>query len=96
MSSQLPLPGEWPLNVTWPDPGDQLRQLEQDKLDAKHAIRQVLDQYREKYRPRQVNELVLGVLDELLSDFFYEKEEELKAEIEAGIERENQRPRSHP
>jgi hypothetical protein len=33
-------------------------------------------------------------VDDLLSDFFYEKEEALKAEIEQDIERENQRPSS--
>jgi hypothetical protein len=73
-----------------------LRQLEQDKLDAKYEIRQVLDRYRDKYRisAKQVNEAVWGYVDDLLSDFFYEKEEALKAEIEDDIERENQRPSS--
>ena len=33
-------------------------------------------------------------VDDLLSDFFYDKEEELKTEIEQDIERENQRPSS--
>jgi hypothetical protein len=94
MSVQLPLPGEWPRNATWRAPLDQLRQLEQDKLDAKYEIRQVLDRYREKYRisARQTNEAMWGYVDDLLSDFFFEKEEELKAEIESDIERENQRP----
>jgi hypothetical protein len=77
MSVQLPLPGDWPRNATWPDPLDQLRQLEQDKLDAKHEIRQILDRYREKYRisARRTNEAMWGYVDDLLSDFFYEKEE---------------------
>ena len=94
MSVQLPLPGDWPRNATWPDPLDQLRLLEQDKLDAKYEIRQVLDRYCEKYRisARQTNEAMWGYVDDLLSDFFFEKEEELKAEIESDIERENQRP----
>lgn len=94
MGQQLPLPGNWPLNLTWPDPLDQLRQLEKDRLDAQSEIRQVLDRYRAKYRisARHVNEAMRGYVDDLLSDFFYEKEEELKAEIEADIERENQRP----
>jgi len=63
-------------------------------LDAKYEIRQVLDRYREKYRisARLTNEAMWGYVDDLLSDFFYEKEEELKAELEADIERENQRP----
>ena len=96
MSGQLQLPGDWPRNATWPDPLDQLRQLEQDKLDAKYEIRQVLDRYREKYRisAKQVNQAVWGYVDDLLHDFFYEKEEALKAEIEDDIERENQRPSS--
>jgi hypothetical protein len=96
MSVQLPLPGDWPRNATWLDPLDQLRQLEKDKLDAKYEIRQVLDRYREKYRisAKQVNQAVWGYVDDLLDDFFYEKEEALKAEIEDDIERENQRPSS--
>lgn len=96
MSIQLPLPGDWPRNITWPDPSDQLRQLEQDKFDAKHEIRQVLDRYREKYRisARQTNEAMWGYVGDLLSDFFFEKEEALKTEIEEDIERENQRPSS--
>ena len=96
MSIQLPLPGDWPRNATWPDPLDQLRQLEKDKLDAKYEIRQVLDRCREKYRisAKQVNQAVWGYVDDLLDDFFYAKEEALKAEIEEDIERENQRPSS--
>jgi hypothetical protein len=72
-------------------PLDQLRQLEQDKLDAKYEIRQVLDRYREKYRmsAKQVNQAVWGYVDDLLDDFFFKKEEALKAEIEDDIEREN-------
>jgi len=94
MSVQLQLPGDWPRNATWPDPLDQLRQLEHDKLDAKHEIRQVLDRYREKYciSARQVNQAVWGYVDDLLDDLFFEKEEALKAEIEEDIERENQGP----
>jgi hypothetical protein len=96
MSVQLPLPGDWPRNATWPNPGDQLRQFERDKLDAKHEIRQVLDRHRERYRisAHQVNETMWAYVDDLLSDFFYEKEGEFRAEIEADIERENQRPAS--
>jgi hypothetical protein len=83
-------------NATWPDAQDLLRQLEKDKLDAKHEIRQVLDRYREKYRisARQTNEAMWGYVNDLLDDFFSEKEEALKAEIEEDIERENQRPSS--
>ena len=96
MSIQLQLSEDWQRDAAWRDPLNQLRQLEQDKLDAKHEIRQVLDRYREKYRisARQTNETMWGYVDDLLSDFFYEKEEALKAEIEQDIERENQRPSS--
>jgi hypothetical protein len=75
-------------------PLDQLRQLERDKVDAKHEIRKVLDVYREKYRisPKHLNQVVWGYVDDLLDDFFFEKEEALKDEIEQDIERENQRP----
>ena len=98
MSAQLQLPGDWPRNAAWPDPLDQLRQLEKDKVDAKHEIRKILDVYREKYRisARQVNQAVWGYVDDLLDDFFFAKEEALKAEIEDDIERENQRPSSGP
>jgi hypothetical protein len=71
-----------------------LRQLEQDKLDAKYEMRQVLDRYRDKYLTKKVNEAVWVYVDGLLSNFFYEKEEALKTEIEEDIERENQRPSS--
>ena len=96
MSAQLQLPGDWPHNATWPDPVDQLRQIEQDKLDAKYEIRQILDRFRDKYRfsAKQVNETVWGYVDDLLDDFFYEKETALKDEIEEDIDRENQRPPS--
>jgi len=49
-----------------------------------------------KYRisANQVNEMMWSYVDGLLSDVFYEKAQELKAEIEADIERENQRPSS--
>jgi uncharacterized protein YdcH (DUF465 family) len=43
MSIQLPLPGVWPFNATWPDPQEQLDQLRKDKLEAKAEIRDVLD-----------------------------------------------------
>jgi hypothetical protein len=58
MSIQLQLSEDWQRNAAWRDPLDQLRQLEQDKLDAKHEIRLVLDRYREKYRisGRRINE----------------------------------------
>lgn len=75
MSTQLQLPGDWPRNATWPHPMDQLRQLEQDKRDAKYEIRQLLDRDREKYRisARHVNETMWGYVDDLLSDFFFER-----------------------
>lgn len=43
-----------------------------------------------------MNQAVWGYVDDLLDDFFFEKEEALKTEIEEDIERENQRPSSSP
>ena len=43
MSIQLQLSEDWQRDAAWRDPLNQLRQLEQDKLDAKHEIRLVLD-----------------------------------------------------
>jgi hypothetical protein len=80
MDMQLPLPGYWPRNATWSDPKDDLAQLERDKLEAKHEIRQVLDKYAERHGvdPSEVNRLVWGYVDDLLGDFFYERESEIR------------------
>jgi hypothetical protein len=41
---------------------------------------------------KDVNQLVWGYVDDMLSDLFYGKEGELTGEIEEDIEREGQRP----
>jgi hypothetical protein len=94
MSIQLPLPGVWPLNASWADAQEQLEQLRKDKLEAKYEIRQVLDKYAARHGidAKDVNGLIYGYVDDLLSDLFYDKEEELRDEVERDIERENQRP----
>lgn len=38
----------------------------------------------------EVNKLVYGYVDDMLSDLFFDKEEELKADIEEDIARERQ------
>jgi hypothetical protein len=96
MTVQLPLPGVagWPRNASWPDPAERLQEIEKDKLQAKYEIRQVLDRAADKHgiRAKDVNQLVWGYVDDMLSDLFYEKEGELTREIEEDIEREDQRP----
>jgi len=79
MGTQLPLPGYWPRNASWTDPRDELGQLRRDKLEAKHEIRQVLDKYAERHGidASEVGRLVLGYVDDLLGDLFYEKENDL-------------------
>jgi len=95
MTVQLPLPGvAWPRNASWPDPAERLQQIDKDKLEAKHEMRQVLDKYADKYgiRPRDVNDLVWRYADDMIADLFHAKEEELRREIEEDIEREGQVP----
>jgi hypothetical protein len=93
MTIQLPLPGVWPFNVTWPDPEEQLQQLKKDKLEAKREIREVLDKYADRWgvRARAVNKLIYGYADDMLDDLFFDKETELQKEIDEDIDRENQR-----
>jgi hypothetical protein len=86
---ELPLPGGWPLNYS-PDPTDKLRQLRQDKLDAKHEIRQVLDKYAERYgvRPLAVSDLVQSYVDDMLADIFDDREEEIRLGVQWAAGRE--------
>jgi hypothetical protein len=88
MSLQLPLPGYWPRNVIWSDPREELKQLERDKLEAKYEIRQVLDKYAEPHgvESGEVNRLVWGYVDGLLSDLLYEREQELLDGIVAPLD----------
>jgi hypothetical protein len=96
MTIQLPLPGVagGPRNASWPDAEERLQEIEKDKVQAKYEIRQVLDRVADKHgiRAKDVNHLVWGYVDDMLSDLFYEKEGELTREIEEDIEREGQRP----
>ncbi|CAN5251534.1 hypothetical protein BH10PSE6_BH10PSE6_06610 [soil metagenome] len=64
------------------------------RLEAKHRIRTVLDEYANKHdiSPKEVTKLIYGYVDDMLSDFFYDKEEELRDEISADIVREGQSP----
>jgi hypothetical protein len=88
MGTQLPLPGYWPRNATWSDPGHELAQLRRDRLEAKHEIRQILDKYAARYQvdPAEVNRLVWGYVDDLLGDLFYEKENEILDGLPSGGE----------
>jgi hypothetical protein len=87
---QLPLPG-FPLDLPPNrDPVYELERIARDKLDLKHDIRVVLDRYGDAngIAPKRVNELVWGYVDDLISDMFYELEEELRDKIEVDMIRE--------
>jgi hypothetical protein len=92
MSIQLPLPGVWPANASWPDAQEQLDQLKKDALEAKAEIRDVLDKYAGRYGidAQAVNGLIYGYVDDIINDLFFDKEDELRDEIEGDIEREKQ------
>jgi hypothetical protein len=91
MSIQWPLPGVagWPRNASWPDPPSGWLSSKRTR-SRRSTMRQVLDKYADKYgiRPKDVNELIWGYADDMISDLFYETEEGLRREIEEDIERE--------
>ena len=95
MASQLSLPGRWPRARTSPDATDRLRQLAQDKLQAAQEIRSVVVRYGDRYgiRPDEAGDVVWSYIDDLLADYFADKETELTTEIESGLCRRN--PRLH-
>lgn len=84
MNVQLPLPAGWARNyISMPDPRDRLEALVQDKLDAKAAIRSVLDALAEKHDVTvpEVTTAMLSV-DDTIGDLIYERERALQHEVE--------------
>lgn len=84
MTVQLPLPAGWARNyISKPDPRDRLEALVQDKLDAKAAIRSVLDALAEKHDVTvpEVTRAMLSV-DDTIGDLTYERERALQHEVE--------------
>lgn len=88
MTVQLPLPRHWPRNMSRRNPTEALAEIEHDRLEAKYRLRLVLDEFAEKHGIG--HKLVYGYVDDMLTNLFFDKEEEIKAEIEADIARENQ------
>lgn len=84
MTVQLPLPAGWARNyVSMPNPRDRLDALAQDRLDAKAAIRSVLDALAEKHdvSVREVTQAMLSV-DDTIGDLVYDRERALQRELE--------------
>jgi hypothetical protein len=52
----------------------------------------LLDEYADKHdvSAKEVNKLVYGYVDDMLTVLFFDREEELRAEVEADIARESQ------
>lgn len=90
MSIQLPLPGYWPRNMSRRDPEEALAEIERDRVELKHRMRLLLDEYADKHdiQARAINELVYGYVDDMLSDLFFDRQVELQDEIDADIARE--------
>jgi hypothetical protein len=82
MSVQLPLPGEWPRNMTTRDPDAELERLARDKLVAKAMIYDALEQLANRHgiSPLEVNGVMLGYVDDALGDLTFELENALRRE----------------
>jgi hypothetical protein len=82
MSIQLPLPGNWPCNMTTHDPGAKLEGLERDKLAAKIAIYEALRHLATKQGIPlpEVNGVMLNYVNDALADLTSELEEALRRE----------------
>lgn len=83
---QLPLPAAWARGygiISSEHPVDQRRRLERDVLDAKAAIRLVLDALAEKHGvPVKEVAGAMNYVDDALADLVYEVMRELDAEEE--------------
>jgi hypothetical protein len=82
------LPVEWPQRCS-PDATDRLRRIERDKVAAKQAIVEVLEQYGARHGIRAVDSdsHVDAHLDDLLTDFFADKEDDLRASVGQTVTR---------
>ncbi len=83
MSIQLPLPGvAWPINMSRRDPVAALEAIARDKADATYAIELLLGQLADKHGIRQaeIDKAIAGYVGDLLSDVFFDLEDELERE----------------
>ena len=86
MGQQLQLPAGWASGfgmMSRRDPGEGLDRLTRDGLDAKAAIRLLLDGLAAKHGVPTVEvNRAMGSVDDLLSDLVYDVQSELEREIE--------------
>ena len=82
MSIQLPLPGNWPHNMTTRDPDSELERLAHDKLAAKARIYEALEHLARRHgiSVLEVNGVMLGYVDDALGDLTFERENALRRE----------------
>ena len=82
MSIQLPLPGNWPRNMTMQDPAAELERLARDRLEAKAEVYEALDRLANKHGISllEVNGVMLGHVDDALGDLTFELEDALRRE----------------
>jgi hypothetical protein len=84
MGTQLYLPAGWARRLeSRLDPIERLAELENDRVQAKGDIRELLDRLAEKHgaTPRDVTVAMLSV-DDTLSDLLYDQDRMLQHEIE--------------
>lgn len=86
MGQQLRLPAGWANGfgmLSRRDPGEDLDRLKRDVVDAKAAIRIILDGVAERHGVPVVEvNRAMGLVDDLLSDLAYDVESALTDEIE--------------
>lgn len=88
MSVQLPLPGNWPRNMSRRDPIAALEEIERAKADALYAIELLLDGVADRHgiKHEVIDKAVAGYAEDMLGDVFYELEEELRGERDEAPE----------
>lgn len=87
MSIQLSLPGNWPRNMTYRDPINELERLARDRLEAKAAIYEAMERLASKHgiSPLEVNGVMLRYFDDALRDLTFDIEEGLRRDAEEAL-----------
>lgn len=81
---QLPLPSDWPCNMSRRDPIAALANIERDKIETASAIKLLLDGLAMKHGfSHDTVKIVVGCyVDDMLDDVFLDLEEELARECD--------------
>lgn len=89
MSIQLPLPGNWPHNMTTRDPIAELERLARNKLAAKAEVYEALERLANKHGISllEVNGVMLDYVDDALGDLTFDLEEALRSERDEAADR---------